>query len=207
MPFFDSWTSLGNVLLAGLLGYAGLVLFLRVSGKRTLSKMNAFDFVVTIAIGSTLASTILSDSVPIVEGLAALALLIGLQYLITWASVRWEKVEALFKSQPTLIFFDGEFLARPMTKERITTEEVRSAVRANGIARIEEVAAVVLETDGSFTVLQESGHPETTSALADVGGAGDRLETGDEAPPIAQQLTEEKGAPFTLPDQGGSPAS
>jgi uncharacterized membrane protein YcaP (DUF421 family) len=46
----------------------------RVSGKRTLAKMNAFDFVVTVALA---------------EGLLAMALLIGLQYTITWLSVRW----------------------------------------------------------------------------------------------------------------------
>ena len=54
--FFDSWTALGRVLLVGTLAYVALVAILRISGKRTLTKLNAFDLVVTVALGSTLAT-------------------------------------------------------------------------------------------------------------------------------------------------------
>ena len=93
--FFHSWGGLGRVLLVGICAYAAVVLMLRVSGKRTLSKMNAFDFVVTIALGSTLASLLLSKDVPLAEGLLALALLIPLQWIVAWFAVRspgWRKL-------------------------------------------------------------------------------------------------------------------
>lgn len=66
--FFDGWTGLLRVLVVGTLAYAALVLLLRVSGKRTLSKMNAFDLVVTVALGSTLATVLLSRDVALAEG-------------------------------------------------------------------------------------------------------------------------------------------
>ena len=66
--FFDSWASLGRTAVVGILAYVALVLLLRVSGKRTLSSMNAFDLVVTVALGSTLASVFLSSSVPLARG-------------------------------------------------------------------------------------------------------------------------------------------
>jgi uncharacterized membrane protein YcaP (DUF421 family) len=69
--FFDSWTGLGRVLVVGTLAYFALVLTLRVSGKRTLSKLNAFDLVVTVALGSTLATVLLSKDVALAEGLLA----------------------------------------------------------------------------------------------------------------------------------------
>ena len=183
--WFDSWHSLWSVLLKGVVAYLALVLILRLSGKRTLSKMNAFDFVVTVALGSTLASTILGDR-SLTEGVAALALLIGFQYVITWSSVRWQWFQGLVKSQPTLVFFQGEFLDAAMTAERVTTEEVRDAIRAQGHASTESIAAVVLETDGSFTVVR--GLPEgAASALANVGGTGDRLDTGGTVGPVARR--------------------
>lgn len=77
-----------RVLLVGVAAYAGLVL-LRVSGKRTLTKMNAFDLVVTVALGSTLATVQLTKSVALADGLAAFALLIFLQYGLMWLSVRF----------------------------------------------------------------------------------------------------------------------
>jgi len=79
----------------GVLAYVALVVFLRVSGKRTLSKMNAFDLVVTVALGSTLATVLLSKDVALAEGVLAFALLISLQFVVTWSSVRARWVRQL----------------------------------------------------------------------------------------------------------------
>jgi uncharacterized membrane protein YcaP (DUF421 family) len=67
--FFQSWSGLARVLVIGFCAYAGLLVMLRVSGKRTLSKMNAFDFVVTVAFGSTIGTILLSKDVALAEGL------------------------------------------------------------------------------------------------------------------------------------------
>lgn len=81
--FFDSWTTLLRTLVVGVLAYVTMVAFLRISGKRTLSKMNAFDLIVTVALGSTLATVLLSKDVALAEGALAFALLIGLQFVVT----------------------------------------------------------------------------------------------------------------------------
>jgi uncharacterized membrane protein YcaP (DUF421 family) len=81
----------------------GLVLVLRVTGKRTLSKMNAFDLIVTVALGSALANTMLSKSTPLAEGLAGMTLLVLLQFAVTWASVRSEALQGLVKAQPAIL--------------------------------------------------------------------------------------------------------
>ena len=93
--FFDGWQPLLRTLVFGALAYVVLITLLRVSGKRTLSKMNAFDFVVTVALGSTLATILLSKDVTLAQGSVALALLIGLQFLVTWSSVRVRWIRAL----------------------------------------------------------------------------------------------------------------
>ncbi|GAA1435064.1 DUF421 domain-containing protein [Mycobacterium cookii] len=152
--FFDSWTGLVRVVVAGTSAYAALVLLLRVSGKRTLAKLNAFDFVVTVALGSTLATIVLSSSVALVEGVTALALLVALQYVVAWASVRSPRVERLVKSEPTLLYRDG-FLMGAMRRQRVTVDEVVQAARGQGHADLGSVAAVVLETDGSLSFLAD----------------------------------------------------
>jgi len=80
---FDAWAGLGHILLVGPLAYAALMVLLRVSGKRTLTKLNAFDLVITVALGSTLATVVLSKDVALAEGVLAQGLLAGLQYAIT----------------------------------------------------------------------------------------------------------------------------
>ena len=151
---FDDWAGVLRTVVVGLLAYAALVIALRVSGKRTLAKMNAFDFVVTVALGSTLATILLSKDVALAEGVAAFATLIGAQYAVAWLSVRSSAVEKLVKSEPTLLVHEGRFLDGALRRERVTRSEVLAALRDRGVARTEDVGAVVLETDGSFTTLQ-----------------------------------------------------
>src|SRR5688572_2866710 len=108
--FFDDWTGLIRVAVVGLLAYVGLVVLLRVSGKRTLSKLNAFDLVVTVALGSVLANVILNESTPLAEGVLGFAVLIGAQHLIAFLSVRSGRVRGLVKAEPALLLYRGEFL-------------------------------------------------------------------------------------------------
>lgn len=166
--FFDNWLGLLRVLVVGTLAYLALVMLLRVSGKRTLSKMNAFDFVVTVALGSTLATVLLSETVALAEGVTAFVLLIGLQFAITRLSVRSATVRRLSKSEPTLLFHDGRFLEGAMRRERVVRGEVLAAVREQGKGSLDEVAAVVLETDGTFSVVSSQGGGR--SSLEDVYG-------------------------------------
>jgi uncharacterized membrane protein YcaP (DUF421 family) len=165
--FFNSWMGVLRIIVVGASAYTALVLILRISGKRTLSKMNAFDLVVTVALGSTLASCLLSKDVALVEGVAALGLLIGLQYVVAWTSVRVGAIRRLVKSEPTLLVRDGEFLHGAMRRERVTEHEIFAAIRSQGFGRLGDAGAVVLETDGSFSVIANA--PEGRSgALADV---------------------------------------
>lgn len=167
--FFDNWFGVLRVVIVGGLAYAALILVLRISGKRTLSKWNAFDFVVTIALGSTLATVLLSKDVRLAEGLTAFALLVGLQFLITWIAVRYPKADKIVKSSPTLLLKRGVFVDDKMISMRVAESEVLAAVRASGSASLADVEAVVLETDGSFSVVR-SAPDSAADALRDVDG-------------------------------------
>jgi len=151
--FFESWFSLLRVLVVGTLAYGSLVVLLRVSGKRTLAKLNAFDLIVTVALGSTLATVLLTKSVALADGILAFALLAGLQYGVAFLSVRSRRFDSLVKSEPTLLLHRGRFLGRAMQAQRVTRAEVVSALRSAGLASPEDALAVVLETDGTLSVV------------------------------------------------------
>jgi uncharacterized membrane protein YcaP (DUF421 family) len=165
--FFDSWHALIRVAVVGALSYLTLIAVLRISGKRTLAKWNAFDFVVTVAIGSTLATVLLSKQVALLEGMLALCLLITLQFAISWLSIRSRAVRRLIKSEPAFLYRDGAFMHERLRAERVTESEVRAAVREAGVASLGEIEAVVLETDGSVSVIRRSARGDA-SALSDV---------------------------------------
>lgn len=158
--FFDTWATIWRTVIVGVLGYLAIVIFVRTSGKRTLSKLNAFDLVVTVALGSTLATILLSKDVALAEGITAFAVLVGMQYVVAWLSVRSGAVRKITRSEPRLLVHKGAFLSDAMLDERVTETEVLSAIRNQGFPDMSEIHAVVLETDGSFSVIKEaSGAP------------------------------------------------
>lgn len=165
---------LERVLVVGILTYLALIVIIRISGKRTLAAMNIFDFIVTVALGSTLASTIISRDVSVAEGVLALGTLVGLQYLVSWLSVRYKGVEKLVKSQPRLLYYEGEFLTDAMRAERITESEIWQALRAQGIGEPGQVDAIILETNGNISMLPQKKDRQPERSLTNVVGPGPR---------------------------------
>jgi uncharacterized membrane protein YcaP (DUF421 family) len=151
--WFDSWADIGRILAVGATAYLTLVLVLRSSGKRTLAKLNAFDLVVTVALGSTLATILLSSDVSWSEGAVALVLLALLQFVVAWVTSRRPVLRTVATSRPTLLLQDGAPLETALREQRVTIDEVRQAVRATGSGDLSSIAAVVLETDGSLSVV------------------------------------------------------
>jgi uncharacterized membrane protein YcaP (DUF421 family) len=167
--WFDTWSELVRILVVGASGYVTVVLVLRLSGKRTLAKLNAFDLVVTVALGSTLATILLSKDVSWTEGAVGLGLLAALQSVVAWATIRRPRVRNVVTARPTLLLRDGKVVQEALQRERVSFDEVRQAVRASGRGDLASVAAVVLESDGSLSVITQDEAGDR-SALSGVRG-------------------------------------
>lgn len=151
--WFDSWSDLGRVIMVGVAAYAFLIIALRLSGKRTLSQMSAFDFIVTVALGSTLATILLSSDVSWSEGALALLVLTALQFLVAFLSVRWRGLRRAVTARPCVLVSDGIVLHDALRQHRITESQVLQAVRGGGFGDLSLVAAVVLEPNGTLSVI------------------------------------------------------
>jgi len=150
---FGGWAPILRTIIVGASAYLALVVALRVSGKRTLAKLNAFDLVVTVALGSSLASVLLSPDVALAQGVTAFATLIALQFAVAWISVRWPRAARLVRSEPTLLLRRGEVLPDALRRARVTEAELRTIIRTSAHPDPDRVAAVILESDGSFSVI------------------------------------------------------
>ena len=151
--WFDKWTDIATIALTTLVIYLALIAILQIAGKRSIAKLNIFDLVVTVALGSILASVMLTKSLSIADGLAAFISLALLQWLVAFLSVRFGWFKQIIRSDARLVLKDGQFLREEMKTERITQGEIEAAIRKEGHGRIEDIAAVVLETDGSLSVI------------------------------------------------------
>ena len=168
--WFDSGSDLIRILVIGVLSYLTVVVVLRSTGKRTLSQLNAFDFIVTVALGSTLATIMLSTDVSFSEGVLALALLAGLQLVVALLSSRVSPVRSFFTSAPALLVRDGQILHEALRANRLSEPAIRQAIRMQGLGGLDRVAAVVLEPNGTLSVIP-------------VDAAGDRWAFGDVSDP------------------------
>ena len=149
---FQDWHGIVRTIFVGVLAYGALVAILRISGKRTLAKLNAFDLVVTVALGSTLSAILLQESVALLEGVVALGLLIAMQFLVAFMSVRSKGFAKAVRSEPTLLARKGEFCDDALRSERVTREEAVSAIRSKGGRGVEDADFVILESDGTMSV-------------------------------------------------------
>lgn len=174
--WFDSWADILRVLIVGSVSYAALVLVLRVSGKRTLGQLNAFDFIVTVALGSTLATILLSSDVSFLEGLTALVLLVGCQFIVAWASAHVPWARSAVKSRPVALVVSGELQHTQLRRNRLSESEVLQAIRGTGSGDLSDIAAVVLETNGTLSVIPKSklGNGSTLDGVHGAPGPGRR---------------------------------
>lgn len=166
--FHNGFDPLVRIGVFGFLAYVTLIVLLRASGKRTLSKMNAYDLVVTVALGSTLATILLNASISLTEGILAFLVLIGLQYAAAWLAVRSKRFDKLLKAEPSMLFYQGRFLHQTMKMQRVTEGEILAAMREQGIDAVDQVEAVVLEASGNFTVIQRKGKTSTQKTYEQV---------------------------------------
>jgi uncharacterized membrane protein YcaP (DUF421 family) len=167
--FFSSINTIERTIIIGLCAYVSLIILLRISGKRTLSKLNAFDLVVTVAMGSTLSSILINKKVTWAQGITAFIMLIGLQYVMAKLAVNVSFINKLIKSEPKILYLDGEYHKEAMKKERVMKKEILQAARSQGISTMKQIDAVVLETDGSISVIKKSDQ-QTRETLNDVQG-------------------------------------
>lgn len=175
--WFDDWQTIFQIILKAAIGFAAIVALVRVSGKRTLAKFNAFDMVLVFTIGSVLATMILDNGTTVSEGLAALCAIVALQFATAFLTVRFGAVRRIVKSDPTLLVYDGEYLRDAMRKARVAEIEVLAALREQGVHDLAEVKAMVLETEGRVSVLKRGdGDPSRSLRISgiDLPGASSR---------------------------------
>lgn len=156
MTIFDiSTESFLEIALSAVGIYFSVIAYTRISGKRSLSKISSFDFAMTVAVGSLIASTILNHSVSLLEGMLGIACLYLLQFCV--AILRRSSVfKKLVDNKPSLLMLDSKFLWDNMKEVRITEADIRSKLREANVAKLEEVKAVIFETTGNIVVIHKT---------------------------------------------------
>ncbi len=148
---WTSWEQAGLILLSALIMMLVVIAIIRTMGLRSLSKMSSFDFAVTVAIGSVMASTV-ATSTPVANGALAIGALLLVQAAIATMR-RLDGFEKVVDNTPSLLMRDGQFLDDALARCRVTRSDVIAKLREANVLELAEVRAVVLETTGDISVL------------------------------------------------------
>lgn len=159
--FFDtSFPSLVIICINAVGIYAAVIVFTRIAGKRSFSKMSSFDFAMTVAIGSILASTVLSSSVTLLEGVVGMAAVYLLQITAAFFR-RYEFFSNLIDNKPLLLMDGPTILQHNLKKARVTNDDLRAKLREANVIDLSQVRAVVYETTGDISVLHSANQGKT----------------------------------------------
>ncbi len=149
--------------------YGFLLVALRVAGRRELAQMTSFDLVLLLVISNAVQNSINAGDNSLGGGLVSAVVLVVLNWIFGYAVWRWRGVERVVEGKPLRIVTDGKVHVGALRRELLTLAELRSALRKQGIGRITDCRAVVLEPDGTLTAvrrdvvqrpLSELAHPE-----------------------------------------------
>jgi uncharacterized membrane protein YcaP (DUF421 family) len=152
-----TWASVGMTAVTAAGMYVAVILYTRIGGLRSFSKMSSFDFAITVAIGSLIASSVLTEDPPLLRSAAVLGVIYVLQLGLARLRERWEPVRRLLDNRPVLLVVDGELIQEAMRAVRVTRGDIMAKLREANVLRLEDARAVVMETTGDISVLHASG--------------------------------------------------
>lgn len=153
--FEASISSLLAITISAVGIYVAVILFTRLAGKRSFSKMSSFDFAMTVAVGSIIATTVLSASVSLLQGVVGLAIIYILQFLAAILR-RFGWFQEAIDNSPLLLMVGKNILHNNLKKARVTEGDLRSKLREANVLDPSQIRAVVFETTGDISVLHTS---------------------------------------------------
>lgn len=154
--------TLGWIFISTLGVYGVIILYCRVVGLRSFSKMSAPDFAMTVAVGSLFASTIANPSPTLFSGIFALGILFAGQWTIAFLRRRFNSATTLLDNAPLLLMRNGELITENLTRANITKSDVMAKLREANAFRLSSVKAVIFESTGDISVIHSDRPSDVT---------------------------------------------
>jgi len=139
------------------LAWLGLLVLIRISGRRTLGEMSPVDLVVLLITGDMIQQGLLDDDASLTSGFVVVTTLLLLSVLYASAKSRWPRLALAVEGVPTVLVRDGVPDERQMRASRVVMDDVMEAARKNGVAELEEVRFALLETGGAISIIPRKG--------------------------------------------------
>ena len=148
-----SWTVILMVIISAIGIYIAVIFFTRISGLRSFSKMSSFDFAMTVAVGSVIATTVLDENIPLIQAIVGLGALYALQIGVAKLRGISPLIDNLVDNQPILLMKGPQMLDENLKATKVTPDDIRAKLREANVTDFSQIKAVILETTGDISVL------------------------------------------------------
>lgn len=152
--------SVGNLVIRAVVVYFSVLILLRTGGKRQIGQMGPTEFVAVLLISNAVQNAMNAGDNSLVGGIILAITLVGLSWLISYATFKFKSVEVFFEGSPTILVHQGKLLTKNMEKEQVTVEELHSRMRRQGITDMKQIATAILEADGDLTLIRVGHSPD-----------------------------------------------
>ncbi|WP_201558458.1 DUF421 domain-containing protein [uncultured Psychrobacter sp.] len=166
--FSINWQQVVGIALSVIGFYFCLILFTRIVGLRSFSKLSSYDLAMTVGIGSILASTVLSKSTSLLQGVFAIGMLFTLQAVLSIIRRKFKPFKALIDNQPIILMANGAYLYDNLKEAKLSENDIKQILRKNGIKSKSEVFAVIMETTADISVIKSSDTSPDWSLFDDI---------------------------------------
>jgi uncharacterized membrane protein YcaP (DUF421 family) len=171
---FGSWRTVGYVAVNTVLVYVSVLVAIRVGERRTLAQMSTFDLIVAVSLGAIIGRTATAPSPSYAQGLAAVVTLLAAHAALSWGRRHLPHIVGITERNALLIVSDGVVLPGALERAHLTSDDLACVLREHGVAAIDQVAAVVLEARGAFSVVRADAGPLGREVLTGVEGVEQR---------------------------------
>jgi uncharacterized membrane protein YcaP (DUF421 family) len=137
--------------------YLVLMLLFRLSGKRTLSQVTTFDFVLLLVVGEATQQALLGEDFSVMHAAVVIATLIGLDRGSDYFSWRFVAFKRATESVPVVLLDNGKLLEDVMAREHVSADDIMAAARSTrGLEHLEQIAYAIMETSGGISIVPRS---------------------------------------------------
>jgi len=146
-----------ETVLRTLLGFAVLLILTRLLGKKQLSQLTIFTYITGIVLGEMAGMLILDKSIPVADGIIALALWCALVFVIEIISLKSAKARSIMDGEPEIVIKKGRIIAKSLKKQRLNLDDLAMQLRLHQVFSVMDVEYAILEPNGALTVMKKSG--------------------------------------------------
>ena len=164
------WAQIIGIIVSSIGIYVGIIVYTRLLGLRSFTKISSYDFAMTVAMGSILASTASAKEPSLIRGLIAIGVLFILQAILSYLRINTTQIKTLVDNKPILLMAHGEYIWENIHKVKLTNSDIHKVLRQNNIKNSQQVLALVMETSGAMSVIKsedESLDPSLFTAILD----------------------------------------